>query len=115
VGKISQGENQKVSLRYEAQENGGGVVTREHDLVVLSLGMVPDWNPAGICPVNVSSDAFITNIMPKMAPTVTAMEGVFTAGAASGPKDIVDTIAEAGAAAMEASNYLSSLSKGKAA
>jgi heterodisulfide reductase subunit A len=34
------------------------------------------------------------------------MEGVFTAGAGAGPKDIVDTIVEAGGAAMEASNYL---------
>jgi heterodisulfide reductase subunit A2 len=31
---------------------------------------------------------------------------VFVAGAAAGPKDIVDSIAEAGAAAMEASRYL---------
>jgi heterodisulfide reductase subunit A2 len=31
------------------------------------------------------------------------------AGAAAGPKDIVDTIIEAGAAAMEASRYLHSL------
>jgi len=115
VAKITQGENQNVNLRYEAQENGGGVVTREHDLVVLSLGMVPDWNPAGICAAGVSSDAFIQTIRPKMSPTVTSMEGVFTAGAACGPKDIVDTIAEAGAAAMEASNYLSGLSAGKAA
>jgi heterodisulfide reductase subunit A-like polyferredoxin len=30
---------------------------------------------------------------------------------AAGPKDIVDTIAEAGAAAMEASNYLFQLKK----
>jgi heterodisulfide reductase subunit A-like polyferredoxin len=37
------------------------------------------------------------------------MEGVFVAGIAAGPKDIVDTIAEAGAAAMEASNYLKQL------
>jgi heterodisulfide reductase subunit A len=34
------------------------------------------------------------------------MEGVFVAGAAAGPKDIVDSIAEAGAAAMEAAKYL---------
>jgi heterodisulfide reductase subunit A len=115
VAKITQSDNQNVILRYEDQENDGGVMTREHDLVVLSVGMVPDWNPAGICPVRVSDDAFITNIMPKMAPTVTSMEGVFTAGVASGPKDIVDTIAEAGAAAMEASNYLSRLSTSQAA
>jgi heterodisulfide reductase subunit A len=34
------------------------------------------------------------------------MEGVFVAGAAAGPKDIVDSIAEAGGAAMEAAKYL---------
>jgi heterodisulfide reductase subunit A2 len=110
VAKISQGDHQNVKLRYEAQENGGGVVTREHDLVVLSLGMVPQWKPAGICPVVTDEDGFVHNIMPKMAPTVTDMQGVFTAGVASGPKDIVDTIAEAGAAAMEASKYMHSLS-----
>ncbi|MEN8245710.1 MAG: 4Fe-4S binding protein [Thermodesulfobacteriota bacterium] len=108
VAKITQGENQNVNLRYEAQEDGGGVVTREHDLVVLSLGMVPGWNPGRVCPVSAGEDGFIQNIMPRMAPTVTDLEGVFTAGVASGPKDIVDTIAEAGAAAMEASKYMRS-------
>jgi len=40
------------------------------------------------------------------APTVTTEPGIFVAGTAAGPKDIVDTIAEAGAAAMQASQYL---------
>ena len=48
-------------------------------------------------------------------PTLTTLEGVFVAGVAAGPKDIVDTIAEAGAAAMEASNYLHDLAGRKAA
>jgi heterodisulfide reductase subunit A len=111
VAKISQGENQYVQLRYEDQEGGGGVVTRDHDLVVLSLGMVPEWNPAGICPVSTDTDAFIKTIRPKVNPSLTDIEGVFVAGVAAGPKDIVDTIAEAGAAAMEASNYLNELRK----
>jgi heterodisulfide reductase subunit A len=34
------------------------------------------------------------------------VEGIFVAGAAAGPKDIVDTITESGAAAMEAAKYL---------
>jgi len=111
VAKISQGENQSVQLRYEDQEGRGAVLTRDHDLVVLSLGMVPEWNPAGICPVSTDSDAFIKTIMPKVAPALTETEGIFVAGVAAGPKDIVDTIAEAGAAAMEASNYLIKLAK----
>jgi heterodisulfide reductase subunit A len=111
VAKISQGENQSVQLRYEDQEGRGGVLTRDHDLVVLSLGMVPEWNPAGICPVSTDADAFIKTIMPRLAPALTDVEGIFVAGVAAGPKDIVDTIAEAGAAAMEASNYLFQLKK----
>jgi len=111
VAKISQGENQSVQLRYEDQEGRGGVLTRDHDLVVLSLGMVPEWNPAGICPVSTDADAFIKTVLPKAAPALTDAEGIFVAGVAAGPKDIVDTIAEAGAAAMEASNYLFQLKK----
>jgi heterodisulfide reductase subunit A len=114
VAKISQGENQYVRLRYEDQEGQGGVVTRDHDLVVLSLGMLPEWNPAGVCPVSTDTDAFIKTIRPKVAPALTDIEGVFVAGVAAGPKDIVDTIAEAGAAAMEASSYLVELQKRKA-
>jgi len=115
VARIDQADNQAVSVRIEEQEGDGRVVTREHDLVVLSLGMVPDWNPAGICPVGCAEDAFIECVQPKLAPTLTRMDGVFVAGVAAGPKDIVDTIAEAGAAAMEAANYLTRLSAGKAA
>jgi heterodisulfide reductase subunit A len=115
AARLSQGENQQVEVRYEDQENGGGVKTRAHDLVVLSLGMIPEWNPAGSCAVATAEDAFIRCAMPKTAPTLTSLEGVFVAGVAAGPKDIVDTIAEAGAAAMEASNYLSRLAGRKAA
>ena len=39
-------------------------------------------------------------------PTATTAPGIFVAGTAAGPKDIVDTISEAGAAAMQASRYL---------
>jgi heterodisulfide reductase subunit A len=41
-----------------------------------------------------------------MAPSLTDVDGVFVAGVAAGPKDIVDTITEAGGAAMEAAKYL---------
>jgi heterodisulfide reductase subunit A len=95
-----------VVVRYEAQEEDGRIVTAEHDMVVLSLGLVPGWDPAGHCAAPVAEDGFIQTIKPKISPTLTGMAGVFVAGAAAGPKDIVDSIAEAGAAAMEAANYL---------
>ncbi len=115
VAKITPGENQAVVIRYEDQEGSGAVLTREHDLVVLSSGMVPDWNPMGVCPVSTEEDAFIKSVMPKTAPTLTDLPGVFVAGVAAGPKDIVDTIAEAGAAAMAASNYLNAQKRKQAA
>jgi heterodisulfide reductase subunit A2 len=83
--------------------------------VVLSLGMLPDWNPAKHCSVSRGKDGFIKQMQPKIAPTLTGMDGVFVAGVAAGPKDIVDTIAEAGAAATEASKYMAALEQGRRA
>ncbi len=108
VAMIDEGENGGVTLRYEAQD-GEGVTSANHDLVVLSLGMIPGWNPEGICPVSKATDQFIQTVQPKIAPTLTDMDGVFVAGAAAGPKDIVDTITEAGAAAMEAAKYMAAM------
>jgi heterodisulfide reductase subunit A len=108
VATIDAGENGSVTLRYEDQ-NGAGVTSANHDMVALSLGMIPGWNPEGTCPVSTAADHFIHTIRPKIAPTLTDMEGVFVAGAAAGPKDIVDTITEAGAAAMEAAKYMAAM------
>ncbi|RJR44859.1 MAG: CoB--CoM heterodisulfide reductase iron-sulfur subunit A family protein [Deltaproteobacteria bacterium] len=103
---LDPGEDGAVKVRYESQEAGGGVRLAEHDLVVLSLGLLPGWNPEGRCALSTGGDNFIKTVKPKTAPTLTGLEGVFVAGAAAGPKDIVDSIAEAGAAAMEASRHL---------
>jgi heterodisulfide reductase subunit A len=106
VAYLDQGDNGAVQVRFESQEAAGGVQVAEHDLVVLSLGMLPGWNPEGHCSLTTASDKFIKTVKPKLAPTLTDLPGVFVAGAAAGPKDIVDSIVEAGAAAMEASRYL---------
>lgn len=108
VALLAEGDSGSVAVRYEDQLNGG-VRVDNHDLVVLSLGKVPDWDPFGQCPVEVSGDGFVRSVEPRLAPTLTSMDGVFAAGAAVGPKDIVDAIAEAGAAAMKASSYLAEL------
>jgi heterodisulfide reductase subunit A len=105
VATLGEAENGKVTVRYEAQD-GEGVTTADHDLVVLSLGMVPGWDPEGRCAVSKGSDGFLKTVKPEIAPTLTDVEGIFVTGVAAGPKDIVDTIAEAGAAAMEASKVL---------
>jgi len=115
VARLDAGEDRAVKVRYESQEDGGGVTEADHDLVVLSMGKIPGWNPQGCCPVSTGPDGFIQSVQPKIAPSLTDMEGVFVAGAAAGPKDIVDAIVDAGAAAMEASKYLASLNHTKRA
>jgi heterodisulfide reductase subunit A2 len=100
------GLGQSVIVRYEDQEGADGIIEEEFDLAVLSLAIIPAWSPEGKVGINLSEDGFMTSAYPKMAPALTNMEGVFIAGVVSGPKDIVDTIIEAGAAAMEAANYL---------
>ena len=107
VGKIAEDEDHDLTVRIERQEAESGPEEVVHDLVVLSLGMVPAWVPSrdGIVPLTEGTDRFVKRIS-LLTPSLTSMPGVFAAGAATGPKDIVDTIVEAGAAAMEAANYL---------
>ncbi len=111
VARIREDENHNLFLRIERQDDGSGPQEVQHDLVVLSLGMVPAWIPSrdGIVPLEADSDGFVRLPSAKLRPNLTTMDGVFAAGAATGPKDIVDAITDAGAAAMAASNYLARL------
>jgi len=56
-----------------------------------------------------SADGFILERHPKLDPFSTIVPGIFVAGVAQGPKDIPDTVAQAGAAAA---GIVSLLSKG---
>ena len=50
---------------------------------------------------------FVKQTDELISPSLTSIEGVYVAGAASGPKDIPDSILSAGAAASEVAGYLS--------
>jgi heterodisulfide reductase subunit A len=56
--------------------------------------------------LEVASDGFFLEKHPELAPVETAVEGVLVAGTVQGPKDIVDTVAQASAAAAKASVFL---------
>ncbi len=112
VARITEGDNRDVTLRVERIDELGQVEERHHDLVVLSLGMLPGDNPSRLVPLEIAEDGFVATPRAKEAPCDTGVEGVFVAGTATGPKDIVDTIVEAGGAAAEASRYLRSLGRG---
>ena len=105
VAQITEDENQNPSVRVELIDEGR-VVERQHDLVVLSVGMVPADNPERIFGVPVDEDGFIHLPDSNISPCVTSVPGIFAAGTATGPMDIVDSIVSAGAAAAEAAAYL---------
>jgi len=75
------------------------------DMVILGVGMEPQADAGDIAArfgINRSEDGFFREKHPKLAPVETASDGVFVAGACQGPKDIPDTVAQAGAAAAAA-------------
>ncbi len=78
---------------------------RRHDLVVLAQGMIPEWQVSEHAPVRCGADGFIAS-PDTINPSNTNIPGIFAAGVAGGPKDIVDTITESGAAAMAARRHL---------
>jgi len=106
VAKITEDEEQNPIVRIEMMEEDGHVEERTHDMVVLSPGILPGWDPAGVVLAETAKDGFIRCVQQELSPSRTSEEGVFVAGTAAGPKDIPDSILEAGAAAMEAAIYL---------
>jgi heterodisulfide reductase subunit A len=107
VASISEDEHQNPVVRIELQEEQR-IEDRQHDLVVLSVGMIPADNPESVFGVPVGDDGFIQIPDPNISPTVTNQVGIYAAGAATGPMDIVDSIVTAGAAAAETAAYLQS-------
>ncbi len=75
------------------------------DMVVLSVGMEPQEDALQIqrlFNISCSKEGWFKERHPKLAPVSTFTDGIFIAGTCQGPKDIPDSIAQAGAAASEA-------------
>jgi heterodisulfide reductase subunit A len=112
VARISEKGDGNLILHYEDIENGGRPTEAEHDLVVLSVGLLPNTSFLkafnGVKPVCNEFD-YVEQADELISPSLTSMDGVFVAGTASGPMDIPDTILSAGGASAEAANYLNKL------
>jgi heterodisulfide reductase subunit A2 len=82
----------------------GGPVEIEADLVVLATGLVAQNNHMDVArALNLSTDknGFFIELHPKLGPVETALSGIYLAGAAQGPKDIPESVAQGGGAAAE--------------
>jgi heterodisulfide reductase subunit A len=112
VSKITQDEEQNPVVHVEMVDMTPRLLQNTHDLVVLSVGMLPKYDPASTYGVTTADDdGFIEAPSPNITPMLTNQPGIFATGTATGPMDIVDSIIMASACAVETSAYLRSNGK----
>ena len=102
VGKVSpEGDKLKVQgsdLIY------GNQLHIDADLVVLAAAIEPDKSArrlATILTASMDTNDFFTEAHPKLRPVESPTAGVFLSGTCQGPKDIPETVSQAGAAASK--------------
>ncbi|GIV15923.1 MAG: disulfide reductase [Armatimonadota bacterium] len=97
-------EEGKLVARVE-DTNTGFVRRIPLDMVVLAVGIEPQsdaLNVQRLFGIGCSMDGFFLEKHPKLAPAPTYTDGIFIAGVCQGPKDIPDSVMQAGYAAAEA-------------
>jgi heterodisulfide reductase subunit A len=91
-------------LQLENSENSE-VHQLHPDLVVLSIGIGPSDNTAGIaatCGIPVEATGFFKSVHDALDTVGTLRPGIYIAGTATAPRDIPDSVASGGSAAMRA-------------
>jgi len=83
----------------------GSMIRVPVDMVILSVAMEPRADideVARIFLLTRSADGFFLERHPKLDPVGTMLDGIYSVGCCQGPKDIVDTVAQATGAAARA-------------
>ncbi len=109
-GDIFQGEQDQLSLYY-GDEQDGRSVKETFDLVVLSVGIMPGPSNAGLAEMlnlDLDGQGFFALANP-LDRTSTNQQGIFLAGTAQGPKDIADSMVQAGQAAQRVAEYIGAM------
>lgn len=109
VGEVStwaQTPEEQGKLVIQVEDTLAGMVRRiPVDMVVLSVGLEAQDDAQEVrrlFTISCSNEGWFLERHPKLAPVSTFTDGIFLAGACQGPKDIPDSVAQAGAAAAEA-------------
>jgi len=87
----------------------GEVLQEKFDMIVLSVGGVPRANAPevrSLLTISKSPDGFLQEAHPKLRPVEAATKGVYICGCAESPKDVKDSVCQAGFAASRANALL---------
>ncbi len=109
IADITETPEGNLILRYEDIENGGVLAEAEYDLVVLAVGVQPNRDAGRLFTVEelgLDDYGYVDETDEDLNPGRTSIPGVFVAGAASGAKDIPESILHAGAAVAQAAAHL---------
>ena len=109
VAGITEKPDGNLVLRYEDIDHGGTLGEAEYDLVVLAVGVQPNPEAARPFPsgaLSVDEQGYVCEVDEDLNPAATSIPGVFVAGAASGPRDIPESILHAGAAVAQVAAHL---------
>ena len=109
VSGITETADGDLVLRYEDIGGGGALAEAEHDLVVLAVGVQPNPEAQRLFAdgaLGLDEYYYVGEADEDLNPGKTNLPGVYVAGAASGAKDIPDSILHAGAAVAQAAAHL---------
>ncbi|MFX0100315.1 MAG: 4Fe-4S binding protein [Candidatus Hodarchaeota archaeon] len=109
IGRVKEGEDNSLILRFENTLNPGTLERLEADLVVLTTNMVLSESGqkiAKLLRIERSPDGFLKEFHARLNPISTKVPGIFLAGACQGPKSIADSISHAKGAASSAAKLL---------
>jgi heterodisulfide reductase subunit A len=112
VARIDELDNGNLKIHYEDMEGEGGLKQAEHDLVVLTVGFLPNLDSLKIYKggeVEVDAFAYIREPDATAQPGRTNIAGLFAAGTVIGARDIPDTVLHACASAAQAAGYVQKL------
>jgi heterodisulfide reductase subunit A len=105
ISTLALTEKEEGKLIIRVEDTLLGAVRRiPVDMAILAVGMEPSLDHNRLAKtfnISCSQDTFFLERHPKLAPVSSFSDGIFLAGTCQGPKDIPDTVAQAGAAASE--------------
>lgn len=104
VEKAGASSKRPVTVRVKDTLTFGEDVETPVDLVVLSVGMMPNdiSDLVDVFKLPVGTDRFLQEVHPKLRPVEMAVNGLLLAGTSQGPRDISESCASAAAAASKA-------------
>jgi heterodisulfide reductase subunit A len=108
-GEVTEDPETKNLILTVENTLAGRIERHEVEMVVLAVGVIPKQDGEVVqklLTLSRTSDGFFLEAHPKLKPVDAPTQGVYFAGCAESPKDIKDSVTQAGAAAARASILL---------